>query len=86
MKRGVVNFTQSEGKEILERLGDSLGNFLKEKILTVTQNENGGNLELSQEDLELIMDEFVIPTEKDTEITSEIRQKVQKILSDFAQQ
>ncbi len=86
MKRGVINFTQSEAKEILERLGVSMGSFLKEKIILVSQNENGGNLELSQEDLELIMDEFIIPIEKDTQISIDIRQKVQKMISDFAQQ
>ncbi len=63
----------------------------KAKVLGSSQtqkplSEQTIGLEINEEDLEQILDEFILPTPEDTDSTISIRKKIQQRLLDFRSQ
>lgn len=88
MQRGVITLTKPEVKEIVDRV--DLDRFqttpLTNKLSAALKAEGDGlniDIEVSEEELEFILDEIVIPHENDTEATNSLRAKIHNMLDKF---
>lgn len=87
MKRGIIEVSHAEVDEILKRVPPSAyeGTPLESKLTAVMSSDTDPvNMEVSAEELEVILDEIAIPDpENDTEDLVSIRKKIQVKLLEF---
>ncbi len=86
MKRGVLLVNIHEAEEILKKFPDGRlsGTPLEAKLSSVVNlGENESPVELSEEELEIMLDEIAIPDPNDSQSIINLRKKLQKQLIQF---
>ncbi|WKZ30952.1 MAG: hypothetical protein QY318_03855 [Candidatus Dojkabacteria bacterium] len=87
MKRGIIEVSHAEVDEILKRVSPAVyeGTPLESKLNAIMISDvDPVNLEISAEELEVILDEIAIPDPaNDTEDIKSIRRKIQQKILEF---
>lgn len=86
MKRGVISINIHEAKEMLDKFPDGrlTGSPLEAKLTSVVNiGANESPVELSEEELEIMLDEIAIPDPSDSQSMINLRKKLQKQLIRF---
>lgn len=85
MKRGVIQVTKEEIQEFtkLVDIKKYSSTPLEEKLKSVLTNSEGHSLELSEEEIELMLDEIVIPVDGEPKEITSLRGKFGEKLMEF---
>jgi hypothetical protein len=86
MKRGVLEITRSEFEALVKRFDvrKFVGTTVANKVVAaVGSTEEPVRLELSEEELEVLMDEAAMPLPEDTPETVSMRKKMTDLMTKF---
>jgi hypothetical protein len=86
MQRGVIQITKNELQEIYVHTNLELyeGKPLKAKLIAAGNSTTEPiNIEVSEDEVEAILDNIIIPSEKDNEFTLTLKKKLQDKMGEF---
>lgn len=99
MNRAILSLTHKELVEITKRISTNnydnryslLENKLRTALISFSDEDKVAEaderrLELNEDDLEYILDEFIMPTVADSDESRSVRNKIQKIITSFRSQ
>jgi hypothetical protein len=84
MKRGMVQLSQAQVTMLLESLGNTSTGLVAQKVLSAhSQAEDPTQLELSEDELEQLLDSAPMPNQQNRDIVIQLRQQLQATLSEL---